>query len=147
VLLAEGAVAEAVATLRDAASAFRELDLPYEAARTRVLVARARAAAGDAESAAMDLEDARRIFEQLGARPDLSKLDVLDARGAAAGTLTDRECEVLRLVAQGKTNREIGRTLVISEHTVARHVQNIFTKLGLSSRAAATAYAYQHDIM
>src|SRR5439155_120487 len=61
--------------------------------------------------------------------------------------LSSRELEVLRLVASGKSNREIASTLVISEHTVARHVQNIFAKLGLSSRAAATAFAFEHDLV
>jgi DNA-binding NarL/FixJ family response regulator len=69
------------------------------------------------------------------------------APARATGGLTAREVEVLRLVAAGKTNRTIAADLVLSEKTVARHLSNIFTKLGLSTRAAATAYAYEHDLV
>ena len=96
----------------------------------------------------MELDAARRAFEQLGAAADLARLDQLvgSGRRAAAGGLTGRELEVLQAVATGKTNREIADDLVISEKTVARHVTNIFVKLGVSSRAAATAYAYRHGL-
>ena len=87
---------------------------------------------------------AREIFERLGATPDLARFGVPVASDHG---LSPRELEVLRLVAAGKTNREIASSLVISEHTVARHVQNIFAKLGLSSRAAATAFAFEHDLV
>lgn len=70
----------------------------------------------------------------------------LDAQGGLGG-LTAREAEVLRLVAEGGTNKDIARTLVISEHTVARHLNNIFAKLGVGSRASATAYAYAHGLV
>ena len=85
-------------------------------------------------------------FERLGAAPDLARLDGL--MGAAPDTtgLTGREVEVLGLLATGKTNREIADALVISEKTVARHVSNIFVKLGVNSRSAATAYAFTHDL-
>ena len=96
----------------------------------------------------MELDAARATFEQLGARPDLAEWPRWPRRRPSAGRgLTARECEVLRLVATGRTNREIAAELVISEHTVARHLQNIFAKLGLPSRAAATAYAYEHGLV
>ena len=97
----------------------------------------------------MELDAARWVFEQLGAAPDIARAQALSrkARAKASGGLTARELEVLRLVATGKTNRSIAADLFLSEKTVARHVSNIFTKLGLSSRAAATAYAYEHDLV
>ena len=96
----------------------------------------------------MELDAARDVFEQLGALPDLDRLTSLEQGTApTVGGLTARELEVLRLVASGKTNRAIGADLVISEKTVARHLSNIFDKLGVSSRAAATAYAYEHDLI
>jgi DNA-binding CsgD family transcriptional regulator len=148
VLLAEGDARAALAALRASWTAWHELDAPYEAARTRVLVGRACRALGDTDSAAMELDAARDVFETLGALPDLSQLTALegDAAGPVSG-LTAREIEVLRLVAAGKTNRAVAGDLVISEKTVARHLSNIFDKLGVSSRAAATAYAYEHDLI
>ena len=134
---------EALVALRRAAEMWRALDAPYEIARTRVLVGDACRLLGDDDSAALEHDAARAIFERLGAKPDLSRL----ARPGAAHGLSRRELEVLRLVAAGMTNREIAAALVISEHTVARHVQNIFAKLGLSSRAAATAFAFEHDLV
>jgi DNA-binding NarL/FixJ family response regulator len=97
----------------------------------------------------MELDAARWVFRQLGAAPDLARVEALSRKVAsrAAGGLTAREVEVLRLLATGKTNRTIADELFLSEKTVARHVSNIFTKLGLSSRAAATAYAYEHDLL
>ena len=122
--------------------------MPYEAARARVTLADARRALGDDDSAELERQAARATFERLGAAPDLQRLAGLDdAATAPTGDLTDREVEVLRLVATGRTNREIAESLVISTHTVARHLQNIFLKLGLSSRAAATAYAYEHHLI
>ena len=104
---------------------------------------------GDRDTADLELEAARATFEQLGAAPDLARLESLTRAEApvAATPLSAREVQVLRLVASGKTNRAIAGALGISEKTVARHVSNIFTKLGVSSRAAATAYAYQHDLV
>lgn len=99
-------------------------------------------------SAEMEWNSARRTFEELGAVPDVERIDDLVAQPAAApGGLTERELEVLALVAAGKTNREIAAALVISEHTVRRHLQNIFTKVDLRSRSAATAYAYEHGLV
>ena len=149
VLLAEGDANDAGIALRNAWAAWRELGAPYEAARTRVLLGLACRALGDEDAAALELDAARKLFESLGAEPDLNRLQSLEGRTASrsVGTLTSREVEVLRLLASGRTNRMIAGDLDISEKTVARHVSNIFTKLGLSSRAAATAYAYTHDLV
>lgn len=145
VMLAEGDARSAVRTLRVAAAAWRELNAPYEAARVRVLVGLACEALGDPETAAMEVEGARKVFEQLGAKPDIARLEGLTKR--ASGGLTARETEVLRLLAAGTTNRAIARELGLSEKTVARHVSNIFGKIGVPSRAAATAYAYEHGLI
>ncbi len=144
VALAEGHAQAALASLREAQQAWHELEAPYEVARTRALVAQACVALGDEEAAALELEAARNIFRQLGAGPDVARLDT--SAGRPHG-LSRRELDVLRLVATGKSNREIATSLVISEHTVARHLQNIYAKLGLSSRAAATAFAFEHDLV
>jgi ATP/maltotriose-dependent transcriptional regulator MalT len=144
VALAAGETQSALASLRETGRIWLELDAPYEIARTRVLVSRACAQLGDAETAALELEAAREIFERLGAAPDLAQLA---GRKQDAHGLSQRELEVLRLVASGKTNRDIASTLVISEHTVARHVQNTFRKIGVSSRSAATAYAFENDLV
>jgi len=97
----------------------------------------------------MELDAARWVFQQLGAAPDLARVEALSrkAPAKAVGGLTPREVQVLRLVATGKTNQAIAADLFLSERTVARHISNIFSKLGLSSRAAATAYAYEHDLV
>jgi DNA-binding NarL/FixJ family response regulator len=149
VLLAEGDARAAVVALRGASAAWRELEAPYEAARVRVLVGLGCRALGDEEAAAMELEAARTVFAQLGAAPDLARLEALAHREAAwkAHGLTGRELQVLRLVATGTTNHAIASQLFVAEKTVDRHVSNIFTKLGVSSRAAATAYAYQHRLL
>jgi DNA-binding NarL/FixJ family response regulator len=147
-LLAEGDTTAALDTLRRARATWLELEAPHEAARVRVLVAIACRLLGDGDSAEMELAAARQVFEQLGAVPDLARLDARSASpGAAPGGLSRREVEVLRLVAAGKTNRVIAADLFISEKTVARHHSNIFTKLDLTSRSAATAYAYQHHLV
>ena len=142
--LAEGEPREALVALRRAVETWHALDAPYEIARTRVLVGDACRLLGDEEAAGLEHDAARDIFERLGAKPDLARLE---APTKGEHGLSRRELEVLRLVAAGKTNREIAASLVISEHTVARHVQNIFAKLGLSSRAAATAFAFEHDLV
>jgi ATP/maltotriose-dependent transcriptional regulator MalT len=149
VLLAEGDARTGVVTLRGAWQLWRELEAPYEAARVRVLVGLGCRALGDEEAAAMELDAARGVFARLGAAPDLARLEALDRRdGASTGHgLTARELEVLRLVAAGKTNRAIATSLVLAEKTVDRHVTNLYAKLGVSSRAAATAYAYQHRLL
>lgn len=149
VLLAEGDARAAIAQLRSSWIAWRELDAPYQGARVRVLVGLACRALRDEDGAAMELDAARAVFRELGAAVDLARVDSVSRTGeaAAVGGLTARELEILRLVATGRTNRAIATELVISEKTVARHVSNIFDKLGVPSRAAATAYAYEHKLV
>jgi ATP/maltotriose-dependent transcriptional regulator MalT len=149
VLMLEGDAQAALGALRHAWTAWQELEVPYEAARARVLIGLACRQLGDEESAEMELDAASWTFGQLGAVPDLARAQSLSRMAVAtpASGLTGRELEVLRLVATGMTNRSIAADLFLSEKTVARHVSNIFTKLGLSSRAAATAYAYEHDLV
>ncbi len=149
VALAEGDAQNALSSLRAARSTWQELDAPYETARTRVLIGLACRALGDEDTAALELESATGLFERLGAIPDLGRVEALAGRTETPAThgLTPRELEVLRLVAAGKTNRDIAKELVVSEHTVARHIQNIFTKLRVSSRTAATAFAFEHDLV
>jgi DNA-binding CsgD family transcriptional regulator len=139
----------ALVSLRRAGEAWQELQAPYEAARVRVLVGMACRALGDEDSAALELGAARDVFTELGAAPDVARIDALSGGAAAAGShgLTPRELQVLRLVAAGETNKAIAAALVLSERTVDRHVSNIFSKLGTSSRSAATAYAYRHALV
>jgi ATP/maltotriose-dependent transcriptional regulator MalT len=147
--LAGGDAGAALVSLRQAAQAWQELEAPYEAARARLLVGQACRALGDEEAFALELAAARSVFEELGAVPDVASVNSL-AGSAAPGAdhgLTARELEVLRLIAVGKSNREIASALVISEHTVARHVQNIFRKLDVPSRTAAGAFAFEHDLV
>ena len=146
--LAEGDARSALVALRDAGEGWRALEAPYEAARVGVLVGLVCQALGDGDSAALEWEAARDAFERLGARPDLARIDLLTASPDASEEhgLTARELEVLRLVASGLSNRDIAKELVISEHTVARHLQNIFAKLGVSSRTAAGAFAFANDL-
>jgi DNA-binding CsgD family transcriptional regulator len=148
VLLAEGDAWAALEALRGAWASFEELQVPYEAARLRVLAGLACQELGDEEGAELERDGARRVFEQLGAAPDLARLQALSSPAAsqAAGGLTAREVQVLALVATGKSNREIAAELVISERTVARHMSNIFIKLNVSSRTAASAFAFEHDL-
>ncbi|HEX6311734.1 MAG TPA: response regulator transcription factor [Acidimicrobiia bacterium] len=148
VLLAEGDATAALDALRSARDTFHGVEAPFDAARARVLLALAYRRLGDRDTAAMELDAARDVFRQLRAAPDLARADALSEDGTAAeGRLSPRELEVLGLVASGRTNRAIAEELVISERTVARHVSNIFTKLGVPSRAAATAYAYEHGLV
>lgn len=152
VLLAEGAASAALHALRRAWTAWQALEVPYEAARVRVRIGLACRALGDEDTAALELDAACWSFRQLGAAPDLAQVEALSRKAAvmapgAPGGLTPREVEVLRLVAEGKTNRAIAAALVISEHTVARHVQNIFAKLGVASRTAAGAFAFEHRLL
>jgi DNA-binding CsgD family transcriptional regulator len=147
--LAEGDPQTALVSLREAWQAWRELEAPYEAARVRVLVGLGCRAVGDEDTAGWELDAARDVFDRLGAGPDVAWVDSLTAspQTASAQGLTHRELQVLRLVARGATNRSIAAELVLSERTIDRHVSNIFAKLRVSSRAAATAYAYEHDLV
>jgi DNA-binding NarL/FixJ family response regulator len=149
VLLAMGDHAGALVLLRSALAGFRELDAPYDTARSRALIGRALREQGHESLSEMELRAACEAFQQLGAAPDVAYVESLLSRSAdkSSGPLTAREIEVLKLVASGATNRKIATKLAISEKTVARHVSNIFTKLDLSSRAAATAYAYQQRLV
>lgn len=145
--LADGDALAALGDLRQSVKLWQGLDAPYEVARAVVLVGLACRELGDEDTAKMELGTARRILGELGAAPALRRLEQLTGGQASpAGGLTGREVEVLALVATGKTNRQIAAELVISEKTVARHLSNIFTKLGVASRAAATAYAYDHHL-
>ncbi len=146
--LAAGDARSALVSLRRAGETWQELGAPYDAARARALVAEACRALGDEDAAGLELEAARDAFAALGATPDFARVDAAARRsGKGAYGLTPRQVEVLRLVSAGKSNREIAAALVISEHTVARHVQNIFTTLGVSSRTAASAFAFEHDLV
>jgi DNA-binding CsgD family transcriptional regulator len=148
VALAEGDARAALVALRRAWQAWQELEAPYDAARVRVLVGLACRGLGDRDGQAMELDGARRVFEQLGATRDLAAVEALIKLPAAktVGGLTAREVEVLRLVAAGKTNGQIAAALGISGHTVRRHLQNVFVRLGVPSRAAAAAFAVQHGL-
>ena len=144
VLLAEGNGKDALDQLRLAWNAWQQVDAPYQAGQVRELIARACELLGDADGAEMERDAARWVYRQLGAAPDLARLE---RRPSPVTGLTAREVEVVRLVAGGRTNRDIAAELVISEKTVARHLSNIFTKLDLSSRSAVTAYAYQQGLV
>jgi DNA-binding NarL/FixJ family response regulator len=150
VALAEGDARAALRELRRAVRGWQELGAPHDAARARVLVGLACAAVGDTETATLELDAARDAFTDLGATPDLDQLGALTRSASSprgAHGLTSRELQVLRLVAGGMTNREIASQLFISERTVARHMQNILAKLRVSSRAAASVFASEHDLL
>jgi DNA-binding CsgD family transcriptional regulator len=147
--LVEGDARGALVVLRQAITLWHELDAPYESARTRVLVARACRTLGDDETATLELAGARAAFERLGAAPELAGVDSLatSAVSSDTGGLTAREMQVLRLLAAGESNKAIAAELVLSKRTIDRHVSNIFGKLHVSTRAAATAYAYEHELL
>ncbi|MGW4896307.1 LuxR C-terminal-related transcriptional regulator [Kitasatospora sp. NPDC004240] len=152
VATAEGDVAAALTAARRAWRGWQELEAPYEAARARVLVALACRALGDEDTCVLELRAARAVFAELGAGPDLARADALVGRPGAgpdtiAHALSPRELEVLRQVAAGASNRRIATELGISEHTVARHLQNIFAKLDVSSRTAASTFALEHGLL
>jgi DNA-binding CsgD family transcriptional regulator len=143
--LAAGHAQAAVAPLRCAFGLWDRLNAPYEGARVRVLIGQACRALGDDEAAALEFGAAKSVFERLGARPDLIRLDATIAP-ASKSPLTARELHVLRLISTGRTNKEIAEELALSERTIDRHVTNILTKLDVRSRTAATAYAYDHQL-
>jgi DNA-binding CsgD family transcriptional regulator len=145
-LLAEGRAEAALPTLRAACRRWQELDAPYDAARVRLLLVVAYEALDDGDAAARELDAAAAVFDQLGATLDAARVAALRGRAALPGGLSAREAEVLALVASGRTNREIAATLVLSPKTVARHLSNIFAKLGVSSRTQAAAFAYEYGL-
>ncbi len=142
--LAEGRAGDALGLGRDALARWRDLDAPWDAARTRLVLAEGCERLGDLDGAAMERDAAAEVMARLGAVPSQ-----VDPPGRAPDELpaglTARECEVLRVLARGRTNRAIGEELFIAEKTVASHVSHIFTKLGVTSRSAATAWAFEHD--
>jgi DNA-binding CsgD family transcriptional regulator len=148
VLLAQGDPRAALAALRGAWLAWQDLEVPYEVGRVRVLIGLACKELGDQDGAEMELDAARWVFSQLAAAPDLARVEALSGKAdAGAGGLTPRELQVLRLVAAGETNKAIAAELFVSERTADRHMSNIYAKLGVSFRAAATAHAYQHGLI
>jgi DNA-binding CsgD family transcriptional regulator len=147
VLLAEGETQAAQARLREAWMLWQQLEMPYESACVRVLLGQICRRLDDRETARMHFDAAHAVFERLEAAPALAQLERLTVDADSDGALTQREREVLALVAAGKSNRRIAATLAISEHTVARHMSNIFDKLGVSSRTAASAYAHTHKLI
>lgn len=147
VLLATDQPGEALPTLRDASRRWQAVDAPYELARVRVLLARAYTALADPDAADRELDLAAAVFDTLGAVADAREVARLRPRAALPDGLTEREAQVLARVAAGASNREIAATLVISEKTVARHLSNIFTKINVSSRTEAAAYAFTHGLV
>jgi DNA-binding CsgD family transcriptional regulator len=149
IALADGQAAAGLKLLREALTTWQQIGAPYDAARARVHIATALRTLGDDDSADLELDAARWAFEQLGAAPDVALVAKLARRAASPppGGLTQREAQILGLVATGATNRGIADQLFLSEKTVARHVANIFLKLGVTSRSAATAYAYEHHLV
>jgi ATP/maltotriose-dependent transcriptional regulator MalT len=151
-LLASDDIEGAVPLLREAATTFYQLECPYEVAQVRLLLGAAARRSGDEETAVLELEAAAATFDRLGARPDADHAAALLQRAGSTdpvgnvGGLSDREVEVLRLVSQGLSNRDIAARLVLSEHTVRRHLSNIFRKVGVGSRAGATAFAFEHGL-
>jgi DNA-binding CsgD family transcriptional regulator len=151
--LAEGDAQAAVTPLRAAFQTWQQMGVPYVAARVRVLLGRACRLLGDEDGAMLELDAARKVFEVLGARPDVARIDALKGERASAPSderhsrLSPRELQVLRLVASGKTNKAIAKELRLSEKTIEHHVSHILTKLDVPSRAAATAYGYEHELI
>jgi DNA-binding CsgD family transcriptional regulator len=149
VLLAEGNATDALATFAKVWEHWSALEVPYESARLRLLSAQASKQAGDEHTANSEFDAARHVLEQLGAAHDFKMLEVLSGStpDEIPGGLSPRELEILTLVAKGKSNRDIASDLVISERTVARHMSNIFNKLDVASRTAASAFAFEHDLV
>jgi ATP/maltotriose-dependent transcriptional regulator MalT len=143
---AQGDAVDACTTLQDAVERWLALDVPYEVATARTLLGQALRECGDVTGAADSFAAAARLFDQIGARVD-ARLSDSGVRSSLPAGLTDREVEVLRLVAAGKTNNEIAAELYLSIKTVSRHLSNIFTKVGVTSRAAATAFAFEHNLV
>jgi ATP/maltotriose-dependent transcriptional regulator MalT len=138
---ADGDEKEALVELRHAFNELNELGARYEAARTRLVLAQVCDALGDHDAAESESIAARAALESFRREPGVA------VRTPGPDGLTQRELEVLRLLARGHTNRAIAEELVLSEKTVASHVSHIFTKTGVTSRSGATAYAYDHDLV
>jgi ATP/maltotriose-dependent transcriptional regulator MalT len=147
-LLAKGDAAGAFANLRPAFETWRDLGAPYIAARIRLLMGCACRSLGDSDGARLEIDAAREVFTRLGAEPDRLAAEQWARSSAPCPRygLTDRELQVLRLVAAGKTNKTIATELHLSEKTIDRHVSNIFNKVNVNTRAAATAFAYEHQL-
>jgi ATP/maltotriose-dependent transcriptional regulator MalT len=147
--LAEGDAREALGSLRRAFERWQQVEAPYAAACVRLLMGVASRSLGDEETAGLEFGAARTTFEQLGAAPDLTRLDTVENREASPHRtqLTARELQVLRLVAAGNTNKAIAKELSLSERTIDRHVGNILTKLNVPSRAGAAAFAYRYKLL
>jgi DNA-binding CsgD family transcriptional regulator len=145
--LGHGDPRAAIAPLRKAFELWERLEAPYEAARARVLAGHACQALGDDEAAGLEFDAARSVFAQLGAQPDLARLDTTRAPTSPPGPLTARELDVLRLIAAGHTNKGIAGELCLSQRTIDRHVSNILSKLNVPSRTAAIVYAYDHKLI
>jgi DNA-binding CsgD family transcriptional regulator len=147
--LAAGDARVALGSLRRAFEVWQRIQAPYAAARVRVLIGLACRALGDEDGADLEFDAARSTFERLGATPDLARIDSLtqDVASNNMHRLTPREVQVLRLVSAGKTNAAIAAELSLSARTIERHLSNIFTKLDLSTRTAATAWAYEHGLI
>ena len=144
--LAQGDHHSACTTLRDALRQWQQLEVPYEVATVRLLLGQACRGCGDDEAASSSFASAAAIFDRLGAALDSRLVRDLTSSSSLPADLTTREAEVLGLVASGATNKEIAAALHLSERTVARHLSNIFTKIGVTTRTAAAAFAYEHDL-
>jgi DNA-binding NarL/FixJ family response regulator len=146
--MSDGNAASALSHFRAALATWQHAGAPYLEARLRVLAGLACRALGDEDSAGLEFDAARAVFTELGAAPELARITALTApNNARQHGLTRREIEVLGLVATGKTNRLIASDLGLSEKTVDRHLSNIFDKLAVNSRAAATAFAFQNGLL
>jgi DNA-binding NarL/FixJ family response regulator len=148
--LAQGDPSGACATLREALQQWQQLEVPYEVATVRLLLGQACRNCGDEDGASRSLASAAAIFDRLGAALDSRHIRNLTSSSGSSpvlpGGITAREAEVLSLVAAGRTNKEVACALHLSERTVGRHLSNIFTKIGVTSRTAAAAFAYEHDL-
>lgn len=145
--IGERDAAAACVTLRDALARWQELDVPYEVATTYTLLGQALRGVGDEDAAATSFAAAESLFDQIGVRFDARQVRDQPGRRPLPAGLTEREAEVLRLIAAGRTNKEIAAELFLSTKTVSRHLSNIFTKIGVTSRSAATAFAFEHRLV
>jgi LuxR family maltose regulon positive regulatory protein len=149
--LAGGDMETASRRLEDAVDLYGLALAPYERAHARLALSRALRALGTTDRARVEADRAHAAFQKLNARRDAAEaaevLRLLEPATRPAGPLTKRELEVIALVADGRSNREIAERLVVSEHTVHRHVANILRKLGEPTRAAAAARATRDGLV